>query len=92
VSPELQNWLLQSAVAWYCSWKILACHGSCKLDLLQLAVDAVLVDGSSCLATAVAVEASTGAGVPRRASIGWRINRGDSSLFDSADTAAYVLK
>jgi len=42
VSPELQTWLLQWAVAWYWSGKILACCGSCKLGLLQLAVALVL--------------------------------------------------
>jgi len=30
----------------------LVCPGSCKLDLLQCAVDVVLVDGSSCVAGA----------------------------------------
>jgi len=59
VSPELQNWLLQWAVAWYWSWKILACRGSCKLGLLQLAVALVLVDGSSCLSTAVGCRSGT---------------------------------
>jgi len=39
---ELQTWLLQWAVALYWSWKILACRGSCKLGLLQLAVALVL--------------------------------------------------
>jgi len=42
VSPELQTCLLQSAVAWYWSWKFLACRGSCNLGLLQLAVALVL--------------------------------------------------
>jgi len=42
VSPELQTWLLQWAVALHWRWKILACRGSCKLGLLQLTVALVL--------------------------------------------------
>jgi len=34
-------------------------HESCKLDLLQLAADAVLVAGSSCLSTAVGCSSGT---------------------------------
>jgi len=50
LSLELQTCLLQSAVALYWSWWFLACRGSCKLGLLQLAVALVLVDGKSCVA------------------------------------------
>ena len=59
-------------------------HESCKLDLLQLAVDAVLVAGSFCLSAAVGCSSGTVVVVAKDR----KRNRGDSSLFDSADTAA----
>jgi len=91
VSPELQNWLLQWAVAWYWSWKILACRGSCKLGLLQLAV--ALVQWMEVLVCCTAINCSCGTWLVAR-----RIKREtveivvSSILFDSADTAAYVSK
>jgi len=38
----------------------LGCPGSCKLDLLQCAVDAVLVDGISCVAGAAKLATAVG--------------------------------